>query len=175
MKATIRKKMLAFRAQLSAQEVQIKSEQITQFVKPYLHACVGSYVAIDHEVDPIACKSEVNAYPKIYADNTIRFFKVDEHTKYEKNKYGILEPVDGFEVDPSEIAVLLIPLVAFDEELHRLGHGKGYYDRYLKNYKGIRIGLAYECQKVASIPCEEHDESLDMIVTEMKIYHRKDN
>ena len=86
------------------------------------------------------------------------------------NQYGIPEPVDGKVVYPD---ILLIPLVAFDKKLNRLGYGAGFYDRliqYLKKRKNIiTIGLAFDFQEVYLIPVSKHDQKLDYIVTNKKI------
>ena len=69
--------------------------------------------------------------------------------------------------------ILLIPLVAFDKKLNRLGYGGGYYDRLLKkmeNINLIKIGLALSCQKVNEIPASKFDKKLDYIVTERNLY-----
>ena len=82
------------------------------------------------------------------------------------NKYGIPEPTSNKIVYPD---ILLVPLVAFDKNLNRIGYGGGFYDRYLekikKNKKIITIGLAYFFQKVKKIPINKHDFKLDYIVT----------
>ena len=70
--------------------------------------------------------------------------------------------------------VLIIPLVAFDNELNRLGYGGGYYDRYIaKSFKKkriIKIGIAYSFQKLNKIPINKYDIRLDYIITEEKFY-----
>ena len=83
------------------------------------------------------------------------------------NKFGIPEPTSNKIIYPN---IFLVPLVAYDEKLYRIGYGGGYYDRYLKKIKKrkkiITIGLAYSFQKVKKIPINEHDIKLDFIVTE---------
>ena len=68
---------------------------------------------------------------------------------------------------------MLIPLVAFDKKLNRLGYGAGFYDRIIKslkkNKKLITIGLAFDFQKVYFIPISKYDQKLDFIVTNKKI------
>ena len=82
------------------------------------------------------------------------------------NKYGIPEPKIQSIVYPD---VLLIPLVAFDKNLNRLGYGGGYYDRLItklsKNKKVIKIGLALSFQEVDKVPINLYDQKLDYIVT----------
>ena len=81
------------------------------------------------------------------------------------NKYGIPEPKKKI-VYPD---ILLIPLVAFDKNLNRLGYGGGYYDRliekFLKKKKIIKIGLALSVQKIDKVPINLYDQKLDYIVT----------
>ena len=87
------------------------------------------------------------------------------------NKYGIPEPISKKIIHPD---VLIIPLVAFDNELNRLGYGGGYYDRYIaKSFKKkriIKIGIAYSFQKLNKIPINKYDIRLDYIITEEKFY-----
>ncbi len=88
------------------------------------------------------------------------------------NKYGIFEPKKkNKEVFPD---LVLVPLVAFDSKLNRIGYGKGYYDRSLSrlfksNKKTISLGIAYSFQKYPSIPVDKYDFKLDYIFTERGI------
>lgn len=86
-------------------------------------------------------------------------------------KHGISEP-NGPEVIPD---VVLVPMVAFDKDKHRLGYGGGYYDRtlaHLRHKKSglLAIGLAYDWQLHAGLPAEENDVKMDMIITDKKVY-----
>ena len=82
------------------------------------------------------------------------------------NKYGIPEPEKKNIVYPD---VLLIPLVAFDKNLNRLGYGGGYYDRLIeklsKKKKIITMGLALSVQEVDRVPINMYDQKLDYIIT----------
>jgi len=83
------------------------------------------------------------------------------------NKYGIPETISKKKVYPQ---ILLIPLVAFDNQLNRLGYGGGYYDRYIsrfhENNKIIKIGIGFSFQKVKKLPINKFDKKLDFIITE---------
>ena len=85
-----------------------------------------------------------------------------KYLESEKNKNTTLNKI----IYPN---VLLVPLVAFDRDLNRIGYGGGFYDRYIykikKNKKIITIGLAYSFQKVKKIPVKKYDFKLDYIVT----------
>ena len=90
-----------------------------------------------------------------------------------KNRYGILEPAADPQkiVAASDLHVVLVPGLAFDVTGNRLGRGGGYYDRFLANCPDhvLRIALAFECQIVESVPVSEHDQPVDVIVTEKRI------
>ena len=83
------------------------------------------------------------------------------------NRYGIPEPVYNKKIYPN---VLIIPMVGYDEDLNRLGYGGGFYDRYLQKFskdrKILKIGLAYTFQKIKKIPINKYDIKLDFIFTE---------
>jgi len=88
------------------------------------------------------------------------------------SKFGILEPKNtNKEFTPD---LIIVPIVAFDSELNRIGYGKGYYDRKLKKIKKIKknaicLGAAYSFQKCKSIPTNKYDFKLDYIFTERGI------
>ena len=91
---------------------------------------------------------------------------ISPYTNFKRNKWNILEPVGGHATDDIDVAV--IPLVAFDG-LKRVGHGGGYYDRFLSTHDCIKIGIAFECQSVECLEVEDFDIPLDMLVTEKRI------
>ena len=88
------------------------------------------------------------------------------------SKFGILEPKNRKgEVTPD---LTIVPLVAFDHNLNRIGYGKGYYDRSLRKIKKIKkksvfLGIAYNFQKYKKIPINKYDFKLDYIFTEQGI------
>ena len=88
------------------------------------------------------------------------------------SKFGILEPENTMKKIIPDL--IIVPLVAFDNQLNRIGYGKGYYDRSLQKIKKIKnktvsLGIAYYFQKCKSIPTNKHDFKLDYIFTERGI------
>ena len=88
------------------------------------------------------------------------------------NKFGMLEPKNSKKIIAPDL--IMVPLVAFDESLNRIGYGKGYYDRSLKKIKKIKknvisVGVAFSFQKCQKIPTNKHDFKLDYIITEKGI------
>lgn len=86
---------------------------------------------------------------------------------------GIKEPASLTD-EPEQIDVAIVPALVFDKKCNRIGFGKGYYDKLLKNYLfDLKVGFAYDFQIVERIETEEHDVPLDVVITEKNIYRRK--
>lgn len=66
--------------------------------------------------------------------------------------------------------VILIPGLGFSQNGNRVGKGKGFYDKYLSNYRGVKIGVCFSVQLTDLVPTEEHDIPMDFIVTEEKVF-----
>ena len=82
--------------------------------------------------------------------------------------FGIIEPL-GDNVDSKIIDFIIVPGVAFDKNLNRLGRGKGYYDRLLSESNAFFAGVGYHIQVLDNIPVEEHDIKMNCIITEREI------
>jgi 5-formyltetrahydrofolate cyclo-ligase len=79
--------------------------------------------------------------------------------------FGIREPnARCLPVEPARVDLILVPGVAFDARGHRLGRGKGFYDRLLAAIAGTRCGVAFEQQMVEEIPVEPHDAIMDYVL-----------
>ncbi|MBQ8850359.1 MAG: 5-formyltetrahydrofolate cyclo-ligase [Clostridia bacterium] len=81
--------------------------------------------------------------------------------------YGIPEPPCELPVVTSFAnSLCLVPALAFDKSGYRLGYGGGYYDRFLPDFNGVSLGLAYSAFFVDRLPVEDHDSTVDIIITE---------
>lgn len=119
-----------------------------------------------HEIVGLALALEkVVAVPKVYGED-MKAISITPYSDFKTNKWGILEPVKGYPLDEIDLAV--IPLVAFDG-LNRVGHGKGYYDKFLSGHNCTKLGLAFDCQSVEGLECQSFDVPLDCLVTEKRI------
>jgi 5-formyltetrahydrofolate cyclo-ligase len=110
--------------------------------------------------------------PVIAEGNTMNFFLWKKNQVLFINKYGMLEPIKSKPIIPD---VILVPLLAFNEKKHRLGYGKGFYDRYLNKYlrkfKNIlTVGVAFSFQKYHKLPINTKDVKLDFMLTEKGIF-----
>lgn len=87
-----------------------------------------------------------------------------------RHRFGILEPAADLPIiEPAEIAVVLVPGIAFDRHGRRLGWGGGYYDRFLSTTPALRVGVIYDECLTDSLPCTENDQRMDWIVTPTRL------
>ena len=96
-----------------------------------------------------------------------------DEKSWKRGMMGIMEPDAERSklILPEELELVICPMVAFDSGRRRIGYGGGYYDRYLpKCEKALRIGIAFEAQRLEQVPADEHDLPMDIIVTEEEIY-----
>ena len=163
---------LSKRASLSKEERIRKSEIINKKVVELIKdkKLIMSYNSHGNEVDTDYINSYFKdlAFPVSYENGKMEAYV---SKSFIIGKFGIKEPYKGNKINPNDLEVIMVPLVGFDEKKNRLGHGWGYYDRFLKESKALKIGLAFEIQKIDEILIDDYDISLDMIVTEKKIYY----
>ncbi len=98
--------------------------------------------------------------------------QVNDNTLFERNKFGIGEPIDGILTIPDELDLIIVPLLAYDVKGHRIGYGKGYYDRFLKQCREdvLKIGFSFfEPEPVIKEMCR-HDVKMDYCITPERIY-----
>jgi len=100
----------------------------------------------------------------------IEFVRIDDWQQLTRGYAGILEPPATFPAAGlGEIGAMVIPGLAYDLHGNRLGWGKGFYDRVLKNYAGLRIGLGYDFQLLDQIPATEQDERMHLVISEKRV------
>tara|TARA_B110001454_G_scaffold201944_1_gene208695 strand:+ start:772 stop:1314 length:543 start_codon:yes stop_codon:yes gene_type:complete len=174
-KLKLRKKILKIRESKNINNIQIKFDKVFSLIKKknFIKKIVGGYFPVNYEVDDLSILKELVkkkykiSLPVIKKNFEIDFYKWSFNDPLKINKYGIPEPESYNIVYPD---IILVPLVAFDKNLNRLGYGGGYYDRLIeklsKKKKILKIGLALSVQKVNNVPVTKYDKKLDYIVTD---------
>ena len=174
LKSEYRKKIIKIREKSNKKNIKINFNKILNLFKEekIMKKKIGGYFPVNFEVDDLEIlkKFEQNNFkislPVVKKNFTMDFYKWNFYEPLKINKYGIPEPVTKNLVFPD---ILLIPLVAFDKKLNRLGYGGGYYDRLIeklsKKKKIIKIGLALSVQRINKVPINKYDQKLDYIVT----------
>ncbi|MEH7441098.1 5-formyltetrahydrofolate cyclo-ligase [Bacillus sp. JJ1122] len=99
------------------------------------------------------------------------FRELTQFSQLESVYYGLLEPIvsETVKVKPNEIDLVIVPGLAFSKTGYRLGFGGGYYDRFLANYQGNTLSLAFESQIVSDIPIESHDIPVSKIISNVEV------
>ena len=139
---------------------------------------IAGYYPSNYEVNILSFLEKVSkkkfkiALPVINASGGMSFRSWIFKEPLYVNKFGILEPKSSKKKIIPDL--IMVPLVAFDNRLNRIGYGKGYYDRSLKKINKIKknaisLGIAYSFQKCQKIPTNKHDFKLDYIFTEKGI------
>ena len=174
LKSKLRDKIIKIRKRVNKKNIKIDFTQLIKILKKEKinKNIIGGYYPINFEIDDLVLlrKFEKNKFkislPVIKKNFQMDFYKWTFSSPLKVNKYGIPEPEIKSIVYPD---ILLIPLVAFDKNLNRLGYGGGYYDRLIerlsKKKKIIKIGLAFSIQKVDKVPINVYDKKLDYVVT----------
>ena len=109
--------------------------------------------------------------PRVRPHGQLEHREVAALSQLTGSAFGLREPDPELcpPVDPQLADLVVVPGVAFTAEGARLGMGGGYYDRFLAEQEGARVGLAYEMQIVAALPGSTHDQAMDWIVTELRV------
>ncbi len=173
-KFEIRKKILRIRKNYKFKNKKINFKEILNILKErkIKKKIIGGYYPYNYEINSIHIleKFEKKKYrislPKIRKNSQMDFFQWSLKDPLTINKYGIPEPISTKIQYPN---ILLVPLVAYDKNLNRLGYGGGFYDRYIKKIRKkkdvITIGFSYSFQKIKQIKINKHDIKLDFVLT----------
>lgn len=159
-KSELRKLFIAKRKSFHQDQIKIQSEKIASLFFSNIELrgikTIHSFLPIMHnnEVNTSFITDELKAkhpyiqliIPKVIRGNSLENYIWTHATKLHPNSWGIPEPVGGEQIASAEIDLVLIPLLAFDRQGHRVGYGKGFYDRFLSMCRpdAIKVGLSIE-------------------------------
>lgn len=174
-KSRLRNDVLRMRGSLSAIHRQAAESKVAQFLNELISQLklvrLASYKNFQSEMALETWHATTPAtlsFPRVDGDR-LQFLRPQDLNAFEASSWGILEPKrEGATVTSlQELDAVIVPGVAFDRRGSRLGYGKGYYDRALSNYLGIKIGVGFRAQLLEQdLPVESHDQQMDYIVTE---------
>ena len=178
--------MLARRRALDPEVVARHSETVVQRIRSLPEFCVladeavvGAYLGIRGEIDPSSLLEDSllrTALPVTTPGEALRFVIPDGALV--DGPFGTREPDRGVEVDPTDLAIVLVPLVAADRRGNRVGHGAGFYDRTFASLARVSgtpdrrpgpllVGLCHDLQVVEELDARPWDVPLDVLVTEV--------
>ena len=177
-KFQLRKKISKIRSKFAKKKITVDPEVIVKLIEQKSpDKRVGLYYPFGDELSTLELmnrltkKNFIISLPIINNKFKMSFYSWSPNEPLTINRFGILEPLKGKKIIPS---TLIIPMLAFDSNLNRLGYGGGFYDRFIKKIERqticIKIGLALSCQKINKVPADKHDKKMDFIITEKRIY-----
>lgn len=180
-KAELRKQMLQRRRALAAEEVELRSRRIRELFFQHFPLQEGQTV---HLFLPILKNKEVNTWliieqlrlehPEVQvvvpvtdvAQNVLTHHELTKEAVLIENAWGIPEPQDAQIIHAHEVDIVLLPLLTFDKAGHRVGYGKGFYDRFLADCRPdvLKVGLSLEPPVDRIDDANAFDVPLDAVV-----------
>lgn len=138
---------------------------------------LGGYAPLADEASWVSLVDEINnlitAFPATSNQNefSMNFYQCRLNELVDNTDFGVkisIPPNNSPLVIPD---LLFVPGLGFSKKGDRIGRGKGYYDRYLENYHGHRLGICFEEQITTEIPTDEYDQNLHIVITDKNIYY----
>jgi 5-formyltetrahydrofolate cyclo-ligase len=185
MKEGLRQEFFQRRKKLSSQEVEEKSRTIKTLLARLPEYRTGQnisfYISRENEVKTHEMIKDCLNEGKTVSVPVIegKYIQLSELKNFEDLKPGafnILEPGKKRIINPAVLDVIIVPGLAFDLQGNRIGFGRGYYDRLLRETgdQTIRVALSFENQIADALPCTDLDEPVDLIITEKRIIRLED-
>ena len=139
----------------------------------HIFISISKYNELDTSsiINKLKSEKKIIIVPKI-SNNELVHIAINDQTEFSINEYGIKEPNNGNHFIIENLDLIFIPLLAYDLEGHRVGYGKGYYDRFLKltNKSSLKIGLSFfdPINKIQDI--DDNDVKLDYCITPTQVH-----
>lgn len=184
-KKNMRKKIKQTFETIDSAKLQEKSERIyrTLFAWSFWQQAqvVATTISTHHEINTIPIiekgweEGKVIAVPKAEPKkHLLHFYEIRSFSDIKQQFRNIYEPIPSLcrSITADEFDLMIVPGLAFDRQLFRLGFGGGFYDRYLQGKNIFFCSLALDFQLVEQLPTESHDIPLDALITEKGIYYR---
>ena len=182
-KSELRQKYKQLRKELSDHQVEDFSLEIANQLlkmaiwdKSFYHIFLSieeqKEINTDYILNILAGKDKNIVISKSHIhDFSMTHYLLTDNTTLKKSKYNVPEPVDGIEIQPSQLDVVFIPLLAYDQSGNRVGYGKGFYDRFLAQCKPetLKIGLSFFDAETDTFETSENDIKLDYCVTPTQV------
>jgi len=170
------------RLSLTKQEVDHLSQRVCEQLDKlsiwrlkhyHIFISISKYNELDTSsiINKLKSEQKIIIVPKI-SNNELVHVAINDDTEFSLNDYGIREPNNGNHFIIENLDIIFIPLLAFDIEGHRVGYGKGYYDRFLKltNNSTLKIGLSFFDPINKILDIDDNDVKLDYCVTPKQVH-----
>lgn len=180
-KQNIRKEILKMRKEMDIRKIMIDSHLICdqiQHLPAFLEAnVIYAYMELEKEVsmnelvEAAWRAGKVVAVPKVVGDD-LHFYEITSYDEVKEGFFEVREPIEGCKLAKEEQALMILPGVAFDKNRHRLGYGRGFYDRYLREHpKHTTIAVGFDFQVIDQVPQEPLDVVPQMLITQTRQFN----
>lgn len=188
-KTSLRKEYLARRLALTEdsyqQQNKLIEERLWQTFNLAHYACIHIYLAdagrrevatwgivhalFAHHPEVIVAVPQLVGHPGLIENRAIT-----PQTTFQTHRWGMQEPVEGRAITATDVQLVILPVVAFDQQGYRVGYGKGHYDRFLAQCRPsvIKVGLCLEEPVSAVTDLHAHDVPMDYCVTPRQVWSR---
>lgn len=174
-KVMLRKELLKFRDELNPEIKKYYDTMITDkvlnlirkndFKNIHCFIPMGSEINTWLIIDELLKENRTVIAPKVLKNRLLEHLVLDKSKKLEKGRFGTQHP-SGNQIFTGEIEIIIVPALAYDECLNRIGYGGGFYDAFLsKHFKALKVGICYPFQELKRIPLSPNDYPVDMIIT----------
>ena len=132
-----------------------------------LYSAIHNEVSTDEIVEHALDNDKSLVFPRVIGEE-LEFVVIESPSELVPGAFGVKEPKGCSLVPVENIDLVVVPGVAFDKRGHRLGYGRGYYDRALTKCQSrcVKVGFAYDFQLVEKLPATDYDETLSVLITE---------
>lgn len=170
------------RKQIRNRKRQFTADELNELSVPVMNRLLGMpevinaktillYYSLPDEVNThqtvelLARQGKTVLLPKVIDGENMEIRIYESSEDLTEGSYGIMEPNGKLFTDYDKIDTAVIPGMSFDADYNRLGRGKGYYDRFLKNIpQAYKIGVCFDFQKEQNIPHDEYDIKMDTVI-----------
>lgn len=178
-KESIRSSMITLRRNMKSENKDTADKRITSLTVQQIHILQANTICLylskpeetgtEQLITDLLGMRKTVVVPRVLHQE-LSLYRILTLDDVAQGAFGVREPkTSNRSISAFEIDVFVVPGIAFDRQGNRLGWGKGYYDRLLKNVEAPRLGLAYSCQILPHIPHEPYDIVMSEIVTEKEI------
>jgi 5-formyltetrahydrofolate cyclo-ligase len=182
-KEELRRQIRQMKRQFTPQQLEELSLPVIQRLRSRLadYQVVFAYYSLSDEVctrqlvDDLLAEGKTVLLPKVVSEEAMEWCIYKGPQDLQEGSFRIMEPAENHgdrsldstlqRADQGTVAVILVPGMAFDAKGHRLGRGRGYYDRFLAAYPHIyKIGVCFDFQKVEEVPTDDFDIAVDEVI-----------
>lgn len=152
----------------------LKSDFYNNCLSVFLYASTASEVSVDKVIADALKNGKKVALPLCADKNgNMEFYYIKSLDDIKLGMYNIREPDSSFceKAHSDNRTICFVPGLCFDKKGFRLGYGKGYYDRFLGNFNGFSVGVAFDDCVTDNLPRDEFDKNVSYLITDKKIYN----